>query len=229
MFGDIYKQVRALRIDSLLTSLNGEVSQVSLGLKSLALIGLTLFLGVLACSELITIERIPTPTPLPVTPSPTPNTDISSSGRPSRIVAEAIDLDVPIVEMGWRSEKQGEQVVSEWIIPDNEAGWHRNSARPGEGSNIVISGHNNSTGGHVFGQIEKLEVGDQVTLWDDQGVPYVYQVSETQIVQAFGASPESLNYLQAIIRPTPREQLTLITCWPSWTNTHRLIVIAQPL
>jgi sortase A len=205
LFGDIYKQV------------------------SFLLVSLTLFLGVLACSELITIERIPTPTLLPVTPSPTPNTDISSSGRPSRIVAEAIDLDVPVVEMGWRSEQQGEQVVSVWIIPDSEAGWHRNSARPGEGSNIVISGHNNSTGGHVFGRVEKLEVGDQITLWDDQGMPFVYQVSETQVVQAFGAPPESLKYLQAIIRPTSREQLTLITCWPSWTNTHRLIVIAQPL
>jgi sortase A len=205
LFGDIYKQV------------------------SFLLVSLTLLLGVLACSELITVERIPTPTPLPVTPSPTPNTEISQSGRPSRIVAEAIELDAPVVEMDWRSEQQGEQVVSVWVIPDNEAGWHRNSARPGEGDNIVISGHNNSTGGHVFGQVEKLEVGDQITLWDDRGTPFVYQVSETQTVQAFGAPPESLNYLQAIIRPTAKEQLTLITCWPSWTNTHRLIVIAQPL
>ncbi|MEJ2757668.1 MAG: GAF domain-containing protein, partial [Anaerolineales bacterium] len=35
---------------------------------------------------------------------------------------------------------------------------HLNSARPGEGGNIVSSGHNNSTGGHIFGDIEKLEV-----------------------------------------------------------------------
>jgi sortase A len=192
------------------------------------LIGLTLFLGVSACAGLIKIERIPTPTPTP-TPSPTPTTDIPPSGVPSRIVAEAIALDAPVVEMGWQLAERGEQTVNVWAVPENEAGWHRNSARPGQGSNVVISGHNNSTGGHVFGNIEELALGDQVTLWDDEGTAYMYQVTDRQIVQAFAASQEALDYLQAVVRPTPNEQLTLITCWPNWTNTHRLIVIARPL
>jgi hypothetical protein len=29
--------------------------------------------------------------------------------------------------------------------------------------------------------------------------------------------------------PTPREQLTLINCWPYMTNTHGVVVIALPV
>jgi sortase A len=31
------------------------------------------------------------------------------------------------------------------------------------------------------------------------------------------------------ILPSTDERLTLITCWPAESNTHRLIVVAQPL
>lgn len=190
------------------------------------LIGLTLLLGVSACSGLIKV--VPLATPMSVQAS-TDGLPVSEREGPSRIMAEAIGLDAPVVEMGWRSEQKGGQIVSVWEVPYDEAGWHRNSAQPGQTSNVVISGHNKSLGGHVFGHLEEIEVGDRVTLWTDEGTSYVYQVSEKQIVRAFGASPEALDYLRTVIQPTTREQLTLITCWPSWTNTHRLIVIAHPM
>ncbi len=113
-------------------------------------------------------------------------------------------------------------------MPDNEAAWHRNSAVPGGGSNVVISGHNNSLGGRVFAGLEELTVGDQVTLWNGDGGSFVYQVREKKMVRALGASAETLAFLESVIEPTSHEQLTLITCWPNWTNTHRLIIIADP-
>ncbi len=195
--------------------------------------GLTLLLGGAACSDLIKIEPIPTQPAAIIESSQTPIAarSVSGTGMPSRIVDEVIDLDAPVVEMGWRASltKKGGQIVSQWNVPENEAGWHINSARPGQGSNIVISGHNNSSGGHVFANLEELKVGSQLTVWTDEGQSYVYQVSERRIVEAFGASQETLNYLHTIIQPTATEQLTLITCWPGWTNTHRLIIIAYPL
>ncbi len=198
------------------------------------LMGLTLLLGGVACSDLIKIEAIPTqPAATIIESSQTPIAarPVSGTGMPSRIVDEVINLDAPVVKMGWRAspEKKGGQIVSQWNVPENEAGWHSNSARPGQGSNIVISGHNNSSGGHVFASLEELKVGNRLTVWTDEGQSYVYQVSERRIVEAFGASQETLDYLYAIIQPTATEQLTLITCWPSWTNTHRLIIIAKPL
>ena len=196
-----------------------------------SLIGIVLFLGVSACAGLIKIELVPTPTPIPPRPSPAPTSVESTQpgGQPVRIISETIELDAPVVEMSWRVEEQWGQVVSEWVVPENEAGWHGNSAQPGEGSNVVISGHNNSSGGRVFRNLEELEVGNRVRLVSGDGEFYEYQVSEKEIVRAFGASPETLNYLHQIMQPTETERLTLISCWPSWTNTHRLIIVATPL
>lgn len=190
-----------------------------------------LLLGLPACGGLIKIEVIPTATSRPIEPIQTPATvePIAASGLPVRLISQAIGLDSPVVAMGWRSEERGGQVISEWVVPENEAGWHRNSARPGQGSNIVISGHNNSSGGRVFANLDELEVGNQITVVTDEGKLYDYQISDKQIVRAFGASQETLDYLRAVIQPTQTEQLTLISCWPSWTNTHRLIIIAKPL
>jgi sortase A len=144
-------------------------------------------------------------------------------------VAEAISLDAPVIEMGWRVVQQGENWVSEWEMPDNEAAWHRNSARPGQTSNVVISGHNASTGGHVFAELDELQVGDQVTLWNDKDEPLNYYVIEKNIVRTIFNSEEAQKYLQDIMVPTAKERLTLITCWPRWSNTHRLVVIAEPI
>jgi sortase A len=143
-------------------------------------------------------------------------------------VAETINLDAPIVAMDWRPEQRWGQTVSVWNVPETEAGWHANSARPGQNSNVVISGHNNSSGGHVFGTLDRLAVGEQITIRTGQE-SFSYKVSHKQIVRTFGASRETLAYLRAVTQPTRQEQLTLITCWPNWTNTHRLIVIARPV
>lgn len=195
------------------------------------LIGLIVFLGMFACAGLIKIEPIPTPTPTSVpTSQPTVEVEVDApTGVPVRVLSETIELDAPVVEMSWRLEEKWGQVISEWVVPDEAAGWHLNSARPGERGNVVISGHNNSTGGRVFGNLEELEIGNQLTVMTDTGEAYEYQINDKQIVRAFGASQETLDYLHQVIQPTETEQLTLISCWPSWTNTHRLIIIATPL
>jgi sortase A len=153
---------------------------------------------------------------------------VTEKGNPTRIVVESIELDAPVVEMGWRVIEQGGQSVSEWEMPYDEAAWHRNSARPGQGSNTVISGHNESTGGQVFAELEELQLGDEIALWNDQDEPFVYHVVEKTFIRTFANSEEAQDYLKTAMDATPNEQLTLITCWPRWTNTHRLIVVAEP-
>jgi LPXTG-site transpeptidase (sortase) family protein len=187
----------------------------------------------LACSGLIVVRPAQTPPP-PASAAPLPQAQPEASAAatgaafPTRLVAESINLDTPVVAMDWQTREQGGQAVSVWNVPENEAGWHLNSAPPGAGTNVVISGHNGSTGGHVFGRLEDLAVGDVVMVWAGQSV-YTYQVSRREIVRTFGASQSTLDYLQQLTRPTVQEQLTVITCWPNWTNTHRLIIVAQPV
>lgn len=193
------------------------------------LLGLVLFLGSSACSGLITVELVPTPVPVAESVLTPEAAGTIGRGIPIRIQDDVNALDAPIVEMGWRLEQRGDELVSEWNVPDNESGWHRNSARPGEGGNIVISGHNSSSGGQVFGHLDEEIIGSRLTLWTDTGETFDYRVTDKQIVRVFGATQETLAYLQQVMQPTDTERLTLITCWPSWTNTHRLIVIAEPL
>lgn len=189
-----------------------------------------LLIALSACGDLIQIVPVNPPTPVAVSQIVTNNIppETIAASPPRRIVAPTINLDAPIAEMGWRVVDQWGQLASEWEMPDEEAGWHRNSARPGEESNVVISGHNGSTGGQVFARLDELQVGDEITLWTDKPEPVVYQVIEKTIVRTFAISEEADRYLRSVSEPTAREQLTLITCWPNWTNTHRLIVIAVP-
>ena len=57
---------------------------------------------------------------------------------------------------------------------------------------------------------------------------FTYQVIEKNIVRTFAISTEADEYLRSVTEPTSEEQLTLITCWPSWSNTHRLVIVAIP-
>jgi LPXTG-site transpeptidase (sortase) family protein len=183
-----------------------------------------------ACGGIIQIGPVNTPTPTAPVTQTKPSTDAeieAVTNSPTRIAAQTIALDAPVVEMGWHVVESVGQQVSEWEMPNTEAGWHRNSAGPGEGSNVVISGHNASTGGQVFAGLDELQVGDEITVWADAD-SFVYQVVDKTIIRTFAASDEADAYLRTVTEPTDHEQLTLITCWPNWTNTHRLIVIAEP-
>jgi sortase A len=147
---------------------------------------------------------------------------------PVWISGESIELDAPVVTMGWELKEQQGRMIAEWQIPEKGAAWHRNSGAPGGGSNIVISGHNNSAGGRVFANLEDLNLGDHVTVRNIKGDTFVYEVQDKKLVRTLGASQQTLEFLEAVIKPTPTEQLTLITCWPGWSNTHRLIITAVP-
>jgi sortase A len=208
------------------------MAKVTIVQQTKLLVGLTaLLLATSACGDIVQFVPIETPGPAPVAAALEESTGIEAAiteSLPSRITSEVIGLDGPVVEMGWQTVERGDEIISEWQMPINEAAWHRNSARPGEGSNIVISGHNESTGGQIFSEIEELQVGDEITLWNDNEEAFVYQVIEKNIIRTFAASAAAQNYLQTVTEPTEKEQLTLITCWPRWTNTHRLIVIAEP-
>lgn len=183
------------------------------------------------CGGLIAIVPAQTPTPPPPSPPATAASQVEASpsgSPPRRIVSREIELDAPVVEMGWSVVARDDQLVSEWNMPEQEAAWHKNSAWPGQGSNVVISGHNASAGGQVFARLDDLQLGDEITLWTDLDQSQPYQVIEKNVVRTFAMSAETEEYLLTITQPTDHEQLTLITCWPSWSNTHRLIVIAQP-
>ncbi len=156
------------------------------------------------------------------TAAPTP------MGPPDHIVIRSIDVDRPVVPIGWTvQEVDNATLRSVWDTADDAAGWHETSARPGQIGNTVISGHNNIAGA-IFRRLHELAVGDQIAL--RAGSAEVrYAVERRFIVREEGASAETRAANHRWIEPTDDERLTLVTCYPPWGNSHRLIVIARPV
>ena len=169
-----------------------------------------------------------TPIPPTVTPTPTPTSPPPADSVPTGILAPAIKLDAPVVEMGWDLVDRNGAMVSEWIVPEKAAGWHLNSALPGHNENVVLSGHHNIEG-KVFRYVVDLEPGDEITLYVED-IPYVYYVSEKYILKESGMPLRVRQKNAQWIMPTGDERLTLVTCWPyEWPgNSHRVIVVARP-
>jgi sortase A len=161
----------------------------------------------------------PTPSPTPVPPDPEP---------PVRVVAEAIGLDAPVVPMTWEMVDAQGTMVSKWVVPADAAGWHVNSAMPGQQENVVLSGHHNIEG-KVFRYVVDLEMGDRIVLTAGENT-YEYIVSEKYILKEAGMPLKVRQKNAQWIMPTGDERLTLVTCWPyEWPgNSHRVIVVARP-
>lgn len=151
-------------------------------------------------------------------------------GQPNRLMIPKIALDTPIVDVGWSVVERGGQRFTEWETADNAAGRHINSARPGEQGNVVLSGHHN-TKGEVFRRISDLELapGDKIYLYDQAGRRFIYVVDEVTNppLLEVGATPEQRLANARYIQPTSDARVTLVTCWPYWTNTHRVVVVGK--
>jgi sortase A len=170
----------------------------------------------------------PTLTPRP-TLLPTPTSPPPADKPPTRVVAPAIKMDVKVVPMGWELVERNDALISEWVVPENAAGWHLNSALPGHNENVVLSGHHNIKG-KVFRYVVDLNPGDEVTLYVGD-TPYNYYVVEKYILKEAGMPLSTRKKNAQWIMPSGDERLTLVTCWPyEWPgNSHRVIVVARPL
>jgi len=146
---------------------------------------------------------------------------------PNRLVIPRIKVDTPVVELGWSTTKtESGSIFSAWDVANYAAGWHKNSAVPGEQENIVMSGHNNILGS-VFRELDQLKRGDTIYVYDG-GSKYAYDVEEVLIVpEKFATAKQRKSNVQ-YIQATGDERLTLVSCWPRDDNTHRIVVIARP-
>jgi LPXTG-site transpeptidase (sortase) family protein len=173
----------------------------------------------------------PEPALLPDTSRPIANvpvrkpTPVNLVGEnPTRIVIPAIKLDAPVETVGWHTVDG----VSQWDVPDAyAAGWLMTSAPLGKPGNTALTGHHN-IGGEVFRNLVKLQPGDRITLYaNDQ--PFFYEVASRRILPERGQSDEVRRANARWIQPTDDERVTLITCWPYTSNTHRLVIVAKPI
>jgi sortase A len=146
---------------------------------------------------------------------------------PDRILIERLKVDAVIEPVGPSNKKVGKKAV-EWGAPNNKnVGWHDYSGKLGEGKNVVLNGHNNIYGG-VFRKLYTLEKGDQVKLAAG-GKEVLYEVEQVIKVLERG-QPLNVRLKNAeYIQPMKDDRLTLVSCWPETSNSHRIIVIARPV
>ncbi len=178
----------------------------------------------------VVIPEQPTATEPPPTAQASNDPDLLPNGvrygerkpeLPSRIVRIAspdIKLDTSVYEVY--------APKGVWEVADYAGGHHYDSKNPGEGGNIVVSGHNNWRG-EVFRYLEFLKPGNTINVWTLDGKKYTYQVQELKKLKEAGVSMAQRLLNAKVMDPTTDEQLTLITCWPYKTFTHRIIVIAK--
>jgi len=183
-----------------------------------------------------TLEPTPTSTVSPVRrvteqPTPTPTKPIATpalTGLPParRIVIPRIEVDAEVIEVGWKVVVEGGVEKSVWEMAAFAAGHHKNSANPGERGNVVISGHHNIEG-KVFRRLFELKPDDEIFLHAADGRSYRYVVTQALLLQEAGATAEERLEHARYMDPTSDATLTLISCWPYWTNTHRVVIIAK--
>lgn len=102
---------------------------------------------------------------------------------------------------------------------------------PGSGGNVVITGHRRSVGKDVFHHIDKLEPGDLIqiqTVWNGRTDMFVYEVEHTQ-AEIETSTPElEVRFVETyFVKQAEYETLTLVSCDPPGSTTHRYLVRAR--
>lgn len=115
-------------------------------------------------------------------------------------------------------------VPKEW----QKAGWFVKSVKPGETGNSIIDGHYDTNTGApaAFWELKDLQVGDKVTLTDNRGFKFIYQVSNKAYIDI--KDPDRTKVLDG----STDKILTLITCGGIWDYragmyNKRLVITAN--
>ena len=148
-------------------------------------------------------------------------------GALGRIAIPSLDIDVPLVEVSWHLEQMGSQTVGVWDTVRGAAGHHRGTALPGDWGNCVISGHSRTSDGAVFDRLWELTAGDRILVTTDSGSQWQYLVESVTKVPEVGKSLDQRQANSSVMAPSAEARLTLITCWPEWAYTHRIVVVAR--
>ena len=225
-------QSRATKIQTIVSDSNASDAKSFSSVKVVMLIMGLLLLSACEVSEPGTVGlKIQEPAaPISSTESWSHNEGVNSGEEagnvPARIVIESIGLDAPIEDLGYSATiDPAGRIFNNWDVTAYAAGWHVNSSGPGQGGNVVLSGHNNILGA-VFKELDQLEAGDVASVWSNSG-RYDYQISEVLIVPERDATPAQRRENANWIGEFDEDRLTLITCWPRNGNSHRIIVVGH--
>lgn len=147
---------------------------------------------------------------------------------PDKIVIPSINLMAPVVISDFNTTKIEGETFGQWVAPSKfAAGWQPDSALIGESGNIVINGHHNEYG-EVFGNLVDVNVGDIIIVYSGNSKMEFVVSNRMILAERFQPAEVRLDNARWLAR-TDDVRLTLVTCWPKESNTHRLIIVARPI
>jgi sortase A len=173
-------------------------------------------------STLVVARRLAVAAPTPM-PTPTPKPAL-----PLRLQIPSIKLDSPVVESRLVvRQDNADGLFWEWDVPIRAVGYHGDSAAPGAGRNVVLSGHNNING-QVFRRLSQVRVGDTITVHTAVR-HHRYQITEKTIVPYARNRVAADQALYEYMADFGSERLTLLSCYPFPWNYDRIVVVAEPV
>lgn len=157
-----------------------------------------------------------------------PKLDMEITPSDNRIIIPRINQNIPIVRVSSESlisrdwaalEKEMQEALKNGVVH------YPGTSLPGDTGNVVITGHSSyfpwdpGRFKDVFALLHDVVEGDKLVVYYEQD-KYIYEVTDIKIVL-----PEDIE----VLKQTPDDKLTLITCTPVGTNLKRLIVSAKPI
>ncbi|HEY3345340.1 MAG TPA: sortase, partial [Anaerolineaceae bacterium] len=173
-------------------------------------------------AQAFTVPYTPNPSAATLTPAPL-------GMDPDRIVIPDIKLDAPIAKVPFRLVRDDAtgMVLQQWLVPNIFAvGWQGDSAQLGVPGNTILDGHHNEFG-KVFRYLVNTQPGEEIDLYSGNTL-FKYTITNKMILLERN-QPLSVRFSNARwLLPSTDQRITLVTCWPYTSNTHRLIVVAVP-
>ncbi|MBI2634574.1 sortase [Candidatus Peregrinibacteria bacterium] len=146
----------------------------------------------------------------------------------NRLIIPRINQNIPIVRVSSESllkrdwdglEKEIQGALRDGVVH------YPGTSLPGQAGNVVITGHSSyfpwdpGRFKDVFALLHDVVIGDRMIIYHNQN-KYLYEVNDIQVVM-----PDNIQ----VLKQSPEDHLTLITCTPVGTNLKRLVVTAKPI
>lgn len=162
--------------------------------------------------------------------APTRLPTLDSVGTPIIPEGGAYPIQLAIAERGVFSPVVAVQTDRNFdiIVPEEEIGYYALTPKIGAGGNTVMIGH--VAPGLVFNNLLDVEIGDIIRVRDENFNDHYYQVHEYARFPFDQTDPENITLgMNYMYLEDGQERLTLVTCYPENTWTHRFVVRAVPI
>lgn len=173
-----------------------------------------------------TQENLKTSSSTKVQQKQIPALNLEIAPTDNRIIIPRINKNIPIIKVSseklikrdWSGlEKDMQKALQSGVVH------YPGTSLPGQTGNVVVTGHSSyfpwdaGRFKDVFALLHEVVEGDKIVVYFEQD-KYVYEVTEVKVVL-----PEDIE----VLKQTPDDRLTLITCTPVGTNLKRLIVTSK--